>query len=233
VPGIRPDREDLLAEMARLGLRKALVRHVAALDAGPTAANAALMEETAGHPELLPVWFVTPDGQEPDFNPADVLNDMLAGGGRACWTDPKSEDFSFLPWCCGPLHEELQSRRIPLLLPYEAVAEDDLDIVLSAFPKLRIILLNAPRTGRNRKLYPLLRRHGRLHLCLSPSYSVHDGIEDLCRTFGHERWVFGTGYPGAEGGAAVTGLMYAAISDEARIAIAYGNIKRLLGEVKT
>ena len=89
-----------------------------------------------------------------------------------------------------------------------------------------------PRLGRNRLIYPLLQRHPNLMICLSYTYSVHQGVEDLCRTFGHERWVFGMGYPTAETGASLTGLTYAAIPDEAKEAIAHGNIERLLAEVR-
>jgi predicted TIM-barrel fold metal-dependent hydrolase len=52
------------------------------------------------------------------------------------------------------------------------------------------------------------------------------------RVFGPHRWVFGLGYPQAEGGAVVAGLSYARIPDAAKAAIAYGNFARLLGETK-
>jgi len=89
-----------------------------------------------------------------------------------------------------------------------------------------------PRLGRHRSLYALLERHAGLHLCLSSAYSVHEGIPDLVEKFGHARFVWGTSYPEAEGGASVTLLTYAPVSDAARAAIAHGNIERLLAEVK-
>jgi len=89
-----------------------------------------------------------------------------------------------------------------------------------------------PRFGRHRSLYALLERHPGLHLCLSSAYSVHEGLTDLVQNFGHTRFVWGTSYPEAEGGASVTLLTYAALTDAARAAIAHGNIERLLAEVK-
>lgn len=228
----RPDRTDLLSEMARLGIERAIVRHQATLEGGPMAGNRMILEEIEDCEQLLATWFVTPDGLEPDFDPAKTVEAMIRAGIRVCWTDPEAETFSLLPWCTGPLYEVLQTRQVPLLLDYNKVKADDLDVILSDFPRLRLILLNVPRFGRNRMVYPLLERHASLWLCLSHSYSVHEGFEDLCQRFGHERWVFGMGYPEAEGGAALAGLRYANLADEAKEAIAHGNIKRLLAEVK-
>jgi uncharacterized protein len=190
------------------------------------------MDDLRGEERLLPTWYVTPDGLEPDYDPAKMVDDMLKADVRVCWADPVAEGFSPLPWCSGPLYELLQQRQVPLLLSYDAIKPDDLDTVLTAFPRLRVILLNVPRTGRHRIAYALLRCHPSLMLCLSHTYSAHRGFEDLYKVFGQERWVFGMGYPEAEGGAAITGLSYADLPVEAKEAIAHKNIERLLAEVR-
>lgn len=230
--GYTGDVADLLSEMDRLGIARAVVRHRACLQAGPYVGNEVLAEEIAGHDRLTPAWFLTPDGREPQFDVGAVVEEMAGKGVRLAWTDPKAEGFSILPWCSGPMYEALQARRIPLLLGYPDNSADDLDRVLSGFPELRVILLGASRVGRNRMVYPLLARHANLYLCLGKTYSVHLGVEDLCRTFGHERFLFGMWFPESESGAPLTGLSYARIPDEARAAIACGNIERLLSEVK-
>ena len=228
----RPDREDLLSEMARLGITSAIVRHQSTYDAGPIIGNEAVLDATDDDDALLPACFVTPDGFEPDFDPVKAVDEMLQQGVRVCWMDPKAEHFSLLPWCSGRLYEILQSRRVPLIMDYQMVEADDLDIILSHYPDLRMILVGVPRLGRNRFVYPLLRRHRHLYICLNQTYSVHCGIEDLCKTFGPDRCVFGMGYPYAESGAAITGLNYASICDETRETIAYRTIERLLKDVK-
>jgi predicted TIM-barrel fold metal-dependent hydrolase len=157
-----------------------------------------------------------------------MLECLVSYGSPLCWYDPKAELFSVRPWCSGTLYGVLQERHVPLLIDYFTVSPDDLDVVLSQFPGLRVILLNAPRQGRNRMLYPLLQRHSGLYLCLSHTYSVHRGYEDLCKTFGPDRWVFGMGYPKAEPGAALAGLTFADISDEAKQCIAYKNLEALM-----
>jgi uncharacterized protein len=92
-------------------------------------------------------------------------------------------------------------------------------------------LLAVPRHGRNQPLYRLMALHPRLHVSLSPIYSVHEGIEDLCRQFGPERLLFGSGYPVCEGGTAVAALTYAEVSAADRRAISGANLQRLLDEV--
>lgn len=232
--GCRPDKADLLSEMARVSIESAIVRHRGALEFGPFDANKVILDELSDADNLLPSWFLTPDGFEPEFDIAKTVSEMIDAGVKICWTNPSAEAacFSILPWCSGPLYEALQAKQIPLLLDYETVTADELNTVLTDFGALRVILINADREGRNRRLYPLLKAHRNLYLCLSHSYSVHLGTEDLCQIFGIDRWVFGMGYPEAEVGAAVAGLMYTDIDDEAKEAIAYGNIERLLGEVK-
>ena len=191
-----------------------------------------MLDAASDSDALVSACFVTPDGFEPDFDPAETVDAMLQKGVQVCWTDPQAEHFRPRPWCSGPLYEVLGSRRVPLLMDYQTVNADDLDSILKNFPDLRLILVGVPRLGRNRLVYPLIRRHSNLYMCLSHTYSVHCGVEDLCNTFGHGRWVFGMGYPQAEGGAAITGLSYASICAEAKQAIAYQTIERLLRDVR-
>jgi hypothetical protein len=102
---------------------------------------------------------------------------------------------------------------------------------MTAFPALRVVLLGVPREGRNRLIEPLLELHPELYLCFAPAFSVHCYWPDLCRRFGSHRWLWGTRYPDAEGGAAVTGLMYAGLTPEALQDVAHGNIECLIAEV--
>ena len=240
IEGLEPTVEDLRREMARLRIDKAIVRHRLCIENGPYHGNGVLLEEIAGHDELLPAWALTPDGDEPEFDIRATVRRMLAAGVggklaagvKVAWMDPRAHDFSPLPWCAGPLYDALRAARVPLLLEYDQVTPDQLHEICAAFPELRIILLKAPRLGRNRQLYPLLALHPEIYLCFCPVFSVHEGFIDLCAHFGSHRWVFGSGYPEAEGGSGVAGLMYAGLSDEAVRAVASGNITRLLSEVR-
>lgn len=231
LPDYRPDVADLEAEMARLRIKAAVVRHRASLDIAGHFGNDVLMDEIAGKRHLLPAWFVTPDGREPLFDPAAALAEMLAAGVRFAWTDPVAEDFSLRPWCCGPLYAALQAHRVPLLLDCGKISLDELQEAMAAYPGLRVVLLQVPRLGRWRRLEPLLALHPELYLCFAPAFSAHGGWLDLCRRYGPKRWLWGSHYPDSEGGAAVTGLTYAGLSHEEQHAVAHGNLERLQAEV--
>jgi hypothetical protein len=233
--GIVPDVADLASEMKRLGIARALVRHRACIEATPESGNDMLLEEIRGHANLVPAWHLSPDGIEGQWDPAAAVKDMLARGVRAAWTLAQGRDaapFLLDPWCAGELLAALQTHHVPLLLSSSDVPPNTLHDLLEAFPRLPVVLLDLPRHGRSQPLYRLMTLHDNLLLCLSPGYSVHEGIEDLCRRFGARRLLFGSGYPLYEGGAAVAMLTYAEIPDADRRAIAGENLQRLLDEVK-
>jgi predicted TIM-barrel fold metal-dependent hydrolase len=87
--------------------------------------------------------------------------------------------------------------------------------------------------GRNnRNLYPLLAKLPNLYI-ETAGLNVHHGIEDVCRRFGAERLLFGSGYPIRSMGGALLQTRSADIDESEREMIASGNLRRLLGAVKT
>jgi len=231
-PGIESSLDDFLGEMQRLQLSAAVVRHRVCTDISPIHGNRVLMQELAGREGLFPAWGLTPDGQTPDFDIEATVRAMLGSGVKVAWIDPTAHEFSPQPWCSGAMYDILQQARVPLLADYSVLGPDAVHTISKEFPQLRLALLGVPRVGRNRMVYPLLRMHPNLHVCFTPTFSVFDGHRDLCDTFGPDRWLLGTGYPNAEGGSGITGLMYSGLQGEAVEAIAYGNIERLLAEVR-
>ena len=130
------------------------------------------------------------------------------------------------------MFEALQDRRIPLILSFEHVDLSDVHHVMRDFPKLRLILVDIPRLGRQAMIEALLKAHAELYLCFSPTFAVHGGYKDLCSRYGDRRWVWGMGYPLSEGGAAVAGLVYSGLTETQINAVSFENVERLLSEVK-
>jgi len=221
---VEPGAGDLLGEMRRLGIGRALVRHRACIEVGPRTGNELLLRELAGREELVPVWMLTPEAVFHPGGPGQAVRQMLSRGVRAAWMHPAGQDYVLEPWCCGRGLEALQERRVPLLVQWDAVTGRQLHEVLGAYPRLPLILLT---------LYPLLEQHPNLHVAVTPTYSVYRGIEELCERFGAGRFVFGSGYPEVEGGAALCMLNYADIPAAARQAIGRDNLERLLSEAGT
>ncbi len=228
----RPDAEDLTRELARLQVSAAVVRHRQCIENFPHWGNDVLVREAAAQPNWIPAVCLTPDGAPDAHSLEATLASAFARGMRVGWISPKEHMFSPRPWCTGKLYAACAEARLPLLLEYPQVTLDEVHEIMTAHPQLRLVLLRVPRLGRHRTLYTLLERHPGVHLCLSSAYSVHEGMADLVENFGHARFVWGTAYPEAEGGASVTLLTYAAIPAAARAAIAHGNIERLLAEVR-
>jgi hypothetical protein len=230
-PLFRPDEADLDRELARLQIAAAVVRHRQCVENAPHWGNTVLAREAAERANWIPAVCLTSDGAPDDYSLEATMTRALANGMRIAWISPKEHMFSPRPWCSGRLYAACTAVRLPLLVDYRSLTLDDVDEIMTAFPQLRLIVTQAPRFGRHRTLYALLERHPGLHLCLSSAYSVHEGLTDLVERFGHTRFVWGSNYPEAEGGASVSLLMYAALPEAARAAIAHGNIERLLGEV--
>ena len=66
---------------------------------------------------------------------------------------------------------------------------------------------------------------------METSYYIVDGlIEESCDRYGPSRLLFGSGFPDNCSGAALLRLAQADIDDEAKQAVATGNMERLLAE---
>ena len=162
---------------------------------------------------------------------------MAAKNVAVAWTSPLVNaryglQYRFQAWCCGDMLSALQERRIPLLIGFDSVDSSDLHHVMTDYPRLRVILLNIPRLGRQAVLESLLKLHSELHLCFSPSFEAHGAYKDLCSRYGDHRWVWGMGYPESSPGAAITALTYSGLTARQLEAVAFGNVERLLSEAK-
>ena len=99
------------------------------------------------------------------------------------------------------------------------------------YPELRLVLTDfAYRI--NRDLYPRLAAYNHLYVETS-GLQQHAGIQDVCERFGPERLLFGSRLPTFCAGAAIHALNHAGIEDDARELIGGGNLRRLLGEVRS
>jgi len=227
----RPDAADLDRELTRLGISAAVVRHRQCLENAPHWGNEALWREAEGRPHWIPAPCLTPDGEPDAYSLAETMERAFARGMRIAWVSPREHMYSARPWNAGRLYAACAATRLPLLVDYRGITLDEIEEIMTGFPLLRLIVTQVPRLGRHRALYALLERHRSLHLCLSSAYSVHEGIPELVATFGAHRFMWGTSYPEAEGGASVALLTYAPLDEAARAAIGHGNLERLMAEV--
>jgi len=221
--------EDLKKEMLRLGVDKGLVRHISCKQADARMGNRLLWDALAGQEGLFPCYTLLPEDAEDIPSASKALDHLLEWNAQAVALYPSTHGYALQDWCVGPMLNALETHRLPTLLEFEEIQLDNLHHVLKGHPNLPVILLGVSYRV-NRSLFPLLRQHSQLHMALSPPFSMHQGIEELLSRFGSHRFLWGTGWPEKEGGAAVTYLMYSDLTGEDRANVAGSNLLRLMKE---
>ncbi|MEG2570983.1 MAG: amidohydrolase family protein, partial [Clostridia bacterium] len=181
-----------------------------------------------------PMWVVMPHHTHEFKAPVELRADLKKNGIRAVaiLSDVAHFGFSLAEWNSGVLLSMLEECRIPVFVSMSCFDASfrELHDLLKAHPQLPVVLTEISyRVSRN--IFPLMRLFPNLHL-ESYGYKAQDGIEELCREFGADRVVFGSGMPDASGAAAVAMITYANITDEEKALIASGNLDRLMGGVR-
>jgi predicted TIM-barrel fold metal-dependent hydrolase len=145
---------------------------------------------------------------------------------------PSKEEhfYSMDEWNCGDLLSMLEENNIALFLGMDQIDFNELCRICENHRKLNIILTDL-RYRMDRNLYPLIGKYNNIYI-ETIGYKVHQGIEEICRKFGANRLVFGSGMPLYSGASAVSMINYARIRPEEKEMIAYKNLEELLGGVK-
>lgn len=227
---------DVVRELERAGIARALVRNVAIREESPQVGNALTSADAATDERLEPTWGILPPqtGELGDVD--EFLQAMRAAGVRALWAYPAKHRYLLNRTTMGGLLEELQDRGVPLfmerrempgMLETYQVAEQ----VLADFPRLHLIIVAHGSWGEDRLFRPMMARYPNFAVGTS-RYELDGGIEDLCATFGPERLLFGTNFPETPMGGPILTLLHANISDEDRELIAGGNLRRILEGVR-
>lgn len=230
VSPLKPARTpaDLLAEMDACGIARALVYNAVQVDGSPVDGNPAILREIAAEERLVPTWTIlTPQtGEFPE--PHDLAARMEDAGVRALRAFPDKHRYLLSPGSLRGLLEVINARRIPLFLmqtPWEQV-----EALLQAFPGLVLVMCARSVWGDDRYFRPLLEHYHHFYLDTS-RYELNGGIGALCARYGHRQLVFGTNFPYTPMGGPRLTLDGADIDEEARQAIASGNLERILAEV--
>jgi hypothetical protein len=212
------ETDDLLKEMDRFGIQRALVSHFAGEEYDAEEGNNLLAGQC--HERLVPAWAGLPDRlfvQKLAMRHPTAVR--LSYG-------VKKHNFSSAPWCSGELYEYLQDHFVLTLMAREDIEWDSLAQLLGNFPRLQVLLLETGYRA-DRYLFPLFKQHPNLYIDTS-TYVAHRQLESFVEKFGPEHLVFGSRLPLYSAGAALGVLATARISDEARLSIAGGTLRRLL-----
>ena len=212
------DSAGLIGEMDRFGIREALVSHWTAEEYDADEGNRALAREA--RPGFTPAWAALPDAA---FVEALAVRRPLA---VRLTPGVHQHNFSLSPWSAAPLFEYLQANAVLTLISRPDVEWDELAGVLESFPRLIVVVLDLGYRS-DRYLFPLLDRFAGLHFD-SATYLAHRQLEHFVNRRGPDRLLFGSRLPLYTPAAALGVLASARIHPEARLAVAGGNLRRLL-----
>mgnify|MGYP005836106587 CR=1 FL=1 len=227
------DPAEFLSLMDHFGIRKALVYGNMGAEGGSVRqANAFVCEAASQSDRFLPAFILAPlDPYEP-FDLDDLASEMRSAGAKAAWMWPQGgrRGHGLHRWLVGDLLHMCAAHRLPLLLFIEGIDPDSIDRMCGDFPKLRVILTGLSYAA-DQWVYPLLRRHPRLFLCLGHYYIPARGARAFVERFGDERLVFGSGLPHFSPGGLIAHLNYADLAPNSLENILHANLHRLLSEV--
>lgn len=223
---------DILEEMDFCGVDRALVWHIAQLDASPHLGNQLLAQAIAAHPRLYGAWALLPN-QAREFPPFDAfLEQMQDARVAALRAFPLDHHFMLNAVAMGSWFEPIVEHRIPFFISVQRGANWDVVYNLMAeYPDLVCVLCDHGCWGEDRRFRPLVERYPYLYVDTS-QYLLDGGIEAFVADYGPERMLYGSGFPALHFGGMMLALKHARISQEAKEAIAYHNLVRLLMEVQ-
>ena len=237
LPAVRPlaavaDAAALAAEMQRCGVERALAWHIIQHDAAPRAGNALLADEIAPFPQLAACWAIQPN-QAHEFPPPDeFLSQMQSARARAVRIFPNPQKFLLNAVSMGGWLEVLADRKMPVLLSVRYGADwRDIYDLLRDFPSLVCVICDHGCWGEDRLFRPLVEKYPNVYVDTA-QYLLDGGIEAFVRDYGPSRMLFGSGFPDAYFGGMMLAIRHAQISDEAKDAIACGNLERILSEAQ-
>jgi len=220
--------DELLAEMDFCGISQALVYAAAMRDDTPQVGNELLISRIRDKPRVHGTWAILPHqtGEVPP--PEQFVAQMKQHNIKALRAFPQSHSYLLNGVTFGPLLEIMIEARVPLLLEQDWAMMTDL---LKEFPRLTIIAIQTNCAGQDRYFRPLLEKYPNF-LLSTTRYECDGAISELAQKYGAHRLVFGTGYPAVPMGGGMLSLLHCGLPEEDIAAIALGNLKRILAEVK-
>ena len=224
---------EILAIMDSCGVDAALVfSNLIAYNAwAPDANRLAAEAAAASRGRFIPAFVLAPRPYQESLTPADFAAAMKRAGARTAWLWPAHQQHGVSLWLIGDLLSLCVQKRIPLFLPADNVTPDQIHDICRGFPKLRLVLVNLGYRSDN-WLYPLLKLHRELRVCLGSTYIPPLGPEQFVRHFGAGRLIFGSGLPQFAPGGLIAHVMYSRLQDADKRKILAGNIEALMKEVR-
>ena len=221
-------REQLLEEMNRHGVARALIYHLQGEALSALEGNESLLTWVDGQSALHPQWVVDPTPESltqlQQLHRAKQLTSVRLHNTEEC-------RLPFVDWIYGDLLEWLAAEHIPLWLSLADTPAVEVRDTLRRFPDLVTVLLGA-HYAHSAVVGPLLRQLPNAHLELS-RYEGLGKLQPLIDEFGIERLVYGSFYPRYAMGPILFLIHHLGLDPSALAILCAGNLERILGDRKT
>ncbi len=237
--GLYVEKDDLLSEMERIGIRHALAYHTLAKAYQCSCGNNRLTEEASDDAALLLSWVVVPNEDEMGCSPSELVAAMKRQNVRAVRLFPSSQSkplagtrYAFYEWFYGDFMDAFERERIPVILEFspDRRAEPEWDKLYALgteYPKLPIVLCDTFQRA-SLSLVRMLERLPNLFV-QSCSIGTHRQLEYVANKVGAERIVAGSKFPTLHMGAMVGQVLFANLAYDQKKLISGDNARRILG----
>ncbi|MHB9032726.1 MAG: amidohydrolase family protein [Anaerolineae bacterium] len=225
-----PTVNELLQELDWHGVSGALVHHALMVSQSPVVGNAALVQKLAGQTRLVGTWAILPPQTGELPRGSAFFQDMAQNGIKALWAFPEEHRYLLDRVVFGSFLDEVAQRRIPLFVR-RSIGWPAIYRLLEQYPSLTLVVTAHGPWGEDRLFRPLLEHYANFYLDIS-RYELDLGIPDLVARYGYKKLLMGSNYPQAPMGGPRLMLAHCNIDEPARVAIAGGNIRRLLRKVE-
>jgi len=216
----------------RVGINGALVSHWSGAEDYSQGPNRLLLQAVEGHDNWYATLTLQPlfpaESGAPDVGGADWPQKA-----KAVRVFPASWRYALVDWCVGSLCELLIEKCLPLFVLHTETTFEDVYHLAKRYPALVIVLESQVKKilYHVRMVLPLLKACPNLHLEISNC--CNQGLIDYTvHTLGAERLIFASFAPAKDPLVPLGLLLQADITQEARRAIAGGNIRRMISGVR-
>lgn len=225
-------RKELVEELDKQGIEKALVWHIDQYQYTPIEGNEILSGVIKGETRLCGCWAILPP-QTGEVIKKDFFYRMKDNNIVALRAFPDFHRFILNRVVFGRFLDEVSERKIPLLLSMEkGNSWQGVYHLMKDFPLLTCILCDIGIHGVNRYTWPLLENYKNVYLETSLLALGCSQLEATVKKYGAERIIFGSDFPERYPESSVLEVLHSDISEKDKEKIASLNLERIISEVK-
>lgn len=232
-PRLPATPEETLALMDHFGIARALVYgNLIRENASREDTNRIAIEAARKSPRFTPAFMVRPATYASDPGINAQFNEMRRFGAKAVMLKAPGGPHlrGYWKWYIGGVLEACVAKRLPVLFHAEDTDPAVVHAICGDFPGLRLIISGVSYT-QDEVIYPLLRQHKNMRVCLGHFYIPDEGLRIFLKHFAPDRILFGSGLPHYSPGGLIGHVMYSPIGDDVKGMILGGTLARLLSEV--